>query len=71
MIVKLSTRLVFSPEHVIWYGQLRAVPLKRAPRSCITYLEKTEMDALLHAPDKSTEQRRRDHALLLFLYNTA
>jgi site-specific recombinase XerD len=59
-----------SPEHVAWFGQLRAIPPKRAPRSCITYLEKSEMDALLDAPDKSTEQGRRDYALLLFLYNT-
>jgi site-specific recombinase XerD len=59
-----------SPEHVVWYGQLRAIPPKRTTRSCITYLEKTEMDALLDAPDKSTEQGRRDRALLLFLYNT-
>jgi len=28
------------------------------------------MDALLNAPDQSTQQGRRDHALLLFLYNT-
>jgi integrase/recombinase XerD len=28
------------------------------------------MDALLNAPDQSTDQGRRDHALLLFLYNT-
>jgi site-specific recombinase XerD len=59
-----------SPEHVAWCGQIRVIPSKRAPRSCITYLEKYEMDALLDAPDKSTEQGRRDYALLLFLYNT-
>lgn len=59
-----------SPEHVAWCGQIRAIPPKRAPRSCITYLEKTEMDALLDAPDKSTQQGCRDYALLLFLYNT-
>ena len=59
-----------SPEHVAWCGQIRVIPPKRAPRSCITYLEKSEMDALLDAPDKFTEQGRRDHALLLFLYNT-
>jgi integrase/recombinase XerD len=59
-----------SPEHVVWFGQLRAIPPKRAPRSCITYLEKTEMDALLNAPDKSADQGRRDFVLLLFLYNT-
>jgi integrase/recombinase XerD len=28
------------------------------------------MDALLNAPDQWTDQGRRDHALLLFLYNT-
>jgi len=59
-----------SPEHIEWCGQLRNIPLKRAPRSTITYLEKSELDALLNAPDQSTHQGRRDHALLLFLYNT-
>ncbi|PYV75342.1 MAG: integrase [Acidobacteria bacterium] len=59
-----------SPEHIEWCGQLRNIPLKRAPRSTITYLEKSEMDALLSTPDQSTDQGRRDHALLLFLYNT-
>ena len=52
--------------------QAYTIPPKRAPRSTITYLEKPEMDALLNAPDKSTDQafRTLDHALLLFLYNT-
>jgi integrase/recombinase XerD len=59
-----------SPEHVVWSGQIRAIRPKRAPRSTITYLEKSEMDALLNAPEQSTDQGRRDHALLLFLYNT-
>ena len=59
-----------SPEHIVWCGQLRAIPSKRAPRSSITYLEKSEMDAPSDAPDRSTDQGRRDHALLLFLYNT-
>jgi site-specific recombinase XerD len=36
----------------------------------VTYLEKEEMDALLAAPAADTAQGRRDHALLLFLYNT-
>lgn len=59
-----------SPEHVEWCGQLRTIPPKRAPQATITYLEKSEMDALLNAPDQSTGQGRRDHVLLLFLYNT-
>lgn len=59
-----------APELVEWCGQVRAVPFKKAPRALVTYLEKVEMDALLAAPDMTTAQGRRDHALLLFLYNS-
>jgi len=59
-----------SPEHVSWCGEIRAILFKRAPQSLVTYLEKTEMDALLEAPAMTTALGRRDHALLLFLYNT-
>jgi integrase/recombinase XerD len=59
-----------APELVEWCGQVCAVPFKRSPRGLVTYLEKAEIDAVLAAPDLSTAQGRRDHALLLFLYNT-
>jgi site-specific recombinase XerD len=59
-----------SPEHLAWCGEIRAVPFKKAPRAIINYLEKNEMDALLAAADQRTPQGRRDHALLLFLYNS-
>jgi integrase/recombinase XerD len=59
-----------SPEHVRWCGEIRAIPVKRALRPLVTYLEKNEMDALLAAPNVTTPQGRRDHALMLFLYNT-
>ena len=59
-----------APELVEWCGQVRSVPFKKAPRALVTYLEKAEMDALLAAPDLTTAQGRRDHALLLFLYNS-
>ena len=58
------------PEHIEWCGEIQAVPFKRAAKASITYLEKSEMDALLSAPDRSSAQGRRDYALLLFLYNT-
>ena len=61
---------LYSPEHIQWCGQIRAVPLKKAPRLLIHYLEKAEMDALLNASKGTTSQQLRDHALLLFLYNT-
>jgi site-specific recombinase XerD len=58
------------PELIAWSGQMRAVPFKKASKPQLTYLEKEEIDALLAAPDRATAQGRRDHALLLFLYNT-
>jgi site-specific recombinase XerD len=61
---------LYSPEHIQWCGQTRAIPLKRAPRPLISYLEKAEMDALLEAAEGAMPQQRRDHALILFLYNT-
>ncbi|MFH1259810.1 MAG: tyrosine-type recombinase/integrase [Elusimicrobiota bacterium] len=61
---------LYSPQHLQWCGQIKAIPLKKALRSTITYLEKTEMDALLAAAEKNSPQQHRDHALLLFLYNT-
>jgi len=59
-----------SPEHVEWCRQVQMIPFKRAKHTLITYLEKSEMDALLNAPDRQNSQGRRDYALLLFLYNT-
>jgi hypothetical protein len=49
---------------------IRAVPFKRYDRPGLCYLDKPEIDALLAAPDRTTEQGRRDHGVLLFLYNT-
>ena len=59
-----------APEHIELCGQIQSVPFKRTAKTSITYLEKPEMDALLAAPDRNSEQGRRDYALLLFLYNT-
>ena len=46
------------------------MPFKRYDRPGLCYLDKPEIDALLAAPDRTTEQGRRDHGVLLFLYNT-
>jgi len=58
------------PELIPWCGEVRAVPFKRYDRPGLCYLDKPEMDALLAAPDRASEQGRRDYAVLLFLYNT-
>lgn len=59
-----------SPEHIEWCGQIRAIAFKKTAKPLVTYLEKSEMDALLAAPDRKTAQGRRDYAVILFLYNT-
>ena len=58
------------PEHIAWCGEIRHVPFKKGTLVSMSYLEKDEIDALLAAPDRSTSQGRRDHRLLLFLYNS-
>jgi integrase/recombinase XerD len=59
-----------SPEHLPWCTAIRLIPFKRTGKPATTYLEKNEMDALLNAPNRQTEQGLRDYALLLFLYNS-
>jgi len=59
-----------SPEHAQWCAQVRSVPFKKAAKAVIGYLDKPEVDALLRAPDRRTALGARDHALLLFLYNS-
>lgn len=58
------------PEYIEWCRGIKNIPVKKSPRTMITYLDKKEMDALLNLPDKQTEQGWRDYVLLLFLYNT-
>jgi len=59
-----------SPEHAAWCAQVRSVPFKKAAKTLIGYLDKPEVDALLRAPDRRAALGARDHALLLFLYNS-
>ena len=47
-----------------------AIPVKREDQKLIGYLTRPEMQALLAALDRSTWVGRRDHAILLTLYNT-
>jgi site-specific recombinase XerD len=59
-----------SPEHIEWCTQIRLIPFKKTTKPVITYLDKSEMDALLDAPDRGTPQGQRDYVMLLFLYNS-
>jgi site-specific recombinase XerD len=59
-----------SPVHLAWCREVRFIPFKKTAKGLIGYLEKAEIDALLKQPDQRTVLGARDHALLLFLYNS-
>jgi site-specific recombinase XerD len=59
-----------SPEHLEWCSQILFIPFKKNFEPEITCLDRDAMLALLEAPNQSTAQGRREHALLLFLYNS-
>lgn len=58
------------PQHLEVCQRLLAVPVKRGRSNIVEYLEAHEVRAMIDAPDKSTADGRRDHALLLTLFNT-
>lgn len=58
------------PDHLELCQRLLAVPFKRSRTRVVEYLETEELRALLNAPDRATPDGRRDHALLLALFNT-
>ena len=58
------------PEYLSWCAQIRSLPFKKSGHRPVGYLEKDEIEALLAAPDCNSRLGSRDHALLLFLYNT-
>jgi site-specific recombinase XerD len=59
-----------APEYLAQSHRLLTIPVKRAPRRTIDYLERAEMEALLAQVDRRTQRGRRDYALLAFLYNS-
>jgi site-specific recombinase XerD len=61
---------VNEPSHALLCQRVLAMPNKRQERSPISYLHRTEVEALLAAPDTSTWTGRRDRALLMLAVQT-
>ncbi len=59
-----------APESLAIATRVLAIPVKRADKKLIGSLTRAEVEALLAAPDRSCWIGRRDHALLLTLYNS-
>jgi len=58
------------PAQVSHAARVLAIPVKRTDRRLIKAITREEMEAILSAPDLSQWSGRRDHALLLTLYNS-
>jgi site-specific recombinase XerD len=58
------------PVHAAQYQRIVSLPAKRAAHKPATYLEPEEVRLILSKPNRATPAGARDHALLLFLYNT-
>jgi len=58
------------PESITIATRVLAIPRQREDKKLIGYLTRDEMEALLATPDRSHWVGRRDHALLLTMYNS-
>jgi integrase/recombinase XerD len=58
------------PEHAASIARVLEIPATRHRRTTIAYLDRTEIDALLAAPDRTTWVGRRDRAMMLLAIQT-
>ena len=58
------------PEHAASIARVLEIPATRHRKTTIAYLDRSEIDALLAAPDRATWVGRRDHAMLLVAIQT-
>ena len=57
-------------DHLAIVNRVLAIPNKRTDRPLITFLTRSEIDAILGTTNRETWLGRRDHTLLLTMYNT-
>lgn len=61
---------ICEPAHGALIQRVLAIPQKRFDRDLVTFLTRTEIDALLAEPNRATRLGRRDHALLALAAET-
>ena len=59
-----------APAHSAQIQRVLAIPDKRFTRTLVPFLTRSEVDALLAAPDRHTWSGRRDHAFILLAVQT-
>lgn len=58
------------PAHSATCQRVLAIPTKKFERNLVTSLARAEQEALLAAPDRATWLGRRDHAIIILLFQT-
>lgn len=53
------------------FTQILSIPIKKAPKSTISYFSTKEISILINLPNTKTKFGFRDYVLLLFMYETA
>lgn len=61
---------LYAPESVALTSRVLAIPVKRSDHRLVGYLTQPQVEAILSAPDRRHWRGRRDHALLLTMYNS-
>jgi site-specific recombinase XerD len=59
-----------NPDSIGIATRVLAIPVKREDKKLVGYLTREQMDAILAVPDRTQWSGRRDHALLLTMYNS-
>ncbi len=59
------------PEHLLNCQRVLDLPMKKVARRAMNYFSPEGLHLLLSQPDTRTRKGRRDHALLVLLYDTA
>lgn len=59
------------PEHLLGCQRILGLPMKKSSRPTMSFFSPDGLHLLLSQPDTSTRNGRRDHAMLVLLYDTA
>jgi integrase/recombinase XerD len=59
------------PQHLLACQRILGIPMKKVARRPMSFFSPEGLHRLLSQPDTSTPQGRRDHALLVLLYDSA
>ncbi|MEW5815612.1 MAG: tyrosine-type recombinase/integrase [Spirochaetota bacterium] len=63
--------VAMAPEHLRTCQHILAIPMKKCPRTTMSFFSPEGLHLLLSQPDITTPNGRRDHAVLVFLYDSA